>query len=312
MRVLVDTMNLVFRNYNVSRSKVIKEKGEFTEKDIGFFYHMLLRDINSLVMDYGNIIFCTEGKGSLDWRREIYPAYKRNRDASKGEESYNIIKNEFDKIEKILALYPTKVISVEGAEADDTIYSLAMYFSNLGEEVLVVSGDGDLTQLTLYNDKIRVFDPRKREIVVPNPDIVKFKAIVGDPADGISGLHRIGKKTFEKMMLDEGLFIEKITGKEDEYEKLLKIVDLRRYPEEYHQKAVEIYNTIDWNTFNPEEIESIMNEYALVQHLQFWWGNVSNIYETLNPDEKRAEQEAKDIEGIDLDNLLNMLKENAI
>lgn len=311
MKVLIDTMNLVFRNYNVARSKVLKEKGEFTENDIGFFYHTFLRDINNLTMDYGNVIFCTEGKGSLSLRRSIYPAYKRNRDASKGEDSYHIIKNEFENIEKVLTMYPTKVISVEGAEADDTIYALAMYFADLGEDVLVVSGDGDLTQLSLFNNKIMVFDPRKREIVAPNPNIIKFKAIVGDPADGISGLHRIGAKTFEKMMLSESLFLEKMAGKEKEYEDLLSIVDLRKYPKEYHTKAVEIYNSTEWNKFKPEEIERVMNKYALVQHLQFWWSNVSEIYEALQ-EVKDHSVDVSDIEEMDIENLLDILKKESV
>lgn len=311
MKVLVDTMNLVFINFNASKNSIIKEKGEFLEKDIGLFYHFFLGRVNDLVKQYGKIIFCTEGKGSLDWRREIYPAYKRNRDESKKTEDYNIIKKEFKNIEEVIKLYPTKFISVEKAEADDTIYALATHFASLGEDVLVVSGDGDLTQLSLFNPLIRVYDPRKREIVIPKKDVIKYKAIVGDRADGISGLPRLGDKTFEKMMLDESFFAEKIAGKEEEYEALLKIVDLRRFPQEIHKNALDIYNETEWNEFNPEDIEVFMYERGLVQQLQYWWSNASDISEAIgNP--QSLKQEVGDFGDIDIDNLLETLRKENI
>lgn len=306
MKVLVDTMNLVFISFNVAKTKVIKEKGEFLKEDLGFFYHLFFNKVNELFREYGNVVFCTEGRGSLEWRRSIYPHYKRNRDKSKKEESYLILKNEFSKIEDILKLYPSKVISVEGAEADDTIYALSTHFADLGEDVLVVSSDGDLTQLTLFNDKIRVYNPVKREISSPNPNIIKYKAIVGDRADGIAGLHRLGEKTFEKMMLDESVFIEKISGKEEELESLLKIVDLRKYPPEFHRKAIDEFNALEWNEFDPSAVEEFMVEKGLTQNLSFWWSNVAEIYDAVNGETSR---ESSENINIGLDELMNFIRE---
>lgn len=309
MKVLVDMMNLVFISFSVAKSNVLKEKDEFTEKDIGFFYHLFINKINELAKDYGQIIICSEGRGSLDWRRSLYPQYKRNRDESKTEDSYLILKKEFQNIEKLLSLYPTKVMSVNGAEADDTIYALSTYFAELGEDVLVVSGDGDLTQLTLFNDKIKIFNPIRREIVSPKPNIIEFKAIVGDPSDGISGMSRLGKKTFEKMMLDEEVFATKIKGREEEYENLLKVVDLRKFPKEIHQEAIKQYNEKEWNEFDPKEIEIFMYDRGLVSHIQYWWNNVSEIYDSLNGEkEMKGNSSDASFDEIDIDNLLESLK----
>lgn len=309
MKVLVDMMNLVFISFSVAKSNVLKEKDEFTEKDIGFFYHLFINKINELAKDYGQIIICSEGRGSLDWRRSLYPQYKRNRDESKTEDSYLILKKEFQNIEKLLSLYPTKVMSVNGAEADDTIYALSTYFAELGEDVLVVSGDGDLTQLTLFNDKIKIFNPIRREIVSPKPNIIEFKAIVGDPSDGISGMSRLGKKTFEKMMLDEEVFTTKIKGREEEYENLLKVVDLRKFPKEIHQEAIKQYNEKEWNEFDPKEIEIFMYDRGLVSHIQYWWNNVSEIYDSLNGEkEMKGNSSDASFDEIDIDNLLESLK----
>jgi 5'-3' exonuclease len=302
-------MNLVFISFSVAKSNVIKEKGEFTEKDIGFFYHLFINKINELAKDYGQIIICSEGRGSLDWRRSLYPQYKRNRDESKTEDSYIMLKKEFQNIERLLSLYPTKVISVDGAEADDSIYALSTYFAELGEDVLVVSGDGDLTQLHNFNEKINIYNPIKREIVYPKPNIIEFKAIVGDPSDGISGIPRLGKKTFEKMMLNEEVFATKIKGKEEEYENLLKIVDLRKFPNDIHKNVIKQYNEKEWNEFDPKEIEIFMYNRGLVNHIQFWWNTVSEIYDALNGEkEVRNQTSDSDFEEIDIDNLLESIK----
>lgn len=314
MKVLIDMMNLVFISFNVAKRKAIDEKGEFTKDDMGFFYHLFINKINEISKEYGEFIVCSEGKGSLDYRRSIYPAYKRNRDESKTDETYLMIKDEFKEVERLLSFYPIKHICVEGAEADDVIYALSMHFAELGEDVLIVSSDGDLTQLNTFNKKISIYNPIKRTVVFPKENIVEYKAIVGDPSDGISGIPRLGKKTFEKMMLDESLFNEKLKGKEEEYKALLSIVDLRKYPKEYHQKAIDTFNEMDWNTFNPKEIEVFMFDKKLNQHIQFWWSVVSDINIALRQENREKEtdfsynEEKESEDVVDLDDLISSLE----
>ena len=81
MKVLVDHMNYVYISFNMARRE-LKEKGieEFTEEHIGLFYHTLFNGYNKMFKTYGQLIIAHEGHGSLDWRRKIYPDYKRNRD----------------------------------------------------------------------------------------------------------------------------------------------------------------------------------------------------------------------------------------
>lgn len=314
MKVLIDMMNLVFISFNVAKKKAIDDKGEFLKEDIGLFYHLFINKINEIAKEYGEFIVCTEGRGSLDLRRTIYPAYKRNRDESKTEETYLLIKDEFSEIQRLLSFYPSKIISVEGAEADDVIYALSTHFAELDEDVMVISSDGDLTQLHNFNSKINIYNPIKREIATPKKNIIEYKAIVGDPSDGISGIPRLGKKTFEKMMLDESLFSSKMKGKEEEYEKLLSIVDLRKYPKEFHQKAIDLYNNTEWNKFNPAEVEVFMFDKKLNQHIQSWWYDVSDINTAIRKENVAKNldfsyNEEKEVEEIiDLDELINNLE----
>ncbi len=312
MKVLIDEMNLVFISFNVAKRQAIENTGEFTKKDIGLFYHLFINKLNELSKTYGELIFCGEGRNSTGYRKSIYPLYKENRDRS--EETYLIIKDEFPTIDKLIRMYKTKFISIDGAEADDCIYALSMYFSSLGEDVLIVSGDGDLTQLHNYNEKINVFNPIRNSIVYPKANILEYKSIVGDASDNIKGIPRLGEKTFQKMMEDKAFFEEKMKGKMELFEQIMNIVDLRKYPKEYHEKAVELYNSTEWNDFDFEGIEKFMVEKGLIQHVKFWWQTVADIQSRLRGDSIVKDMDVEDAmnntmyAGFDLDEVLNILQ----
>lgn len=284
MKVLIDHMNYVYISFNMA-IRELKEKGieEFTQENVGLFYHTLFNGYNKLFKTYGQLIICHEGRGSLDWRREIYPDYKRNRDASKGEESYKILKGTFNEIEKILEYYPCKQIKVDGAEADDVIFALATHYAEQGEEVLIISTDGDLAQILDYGDTISIYNPvRKKYAEKKYEELVKYKAIVGDKSDNIPGLYRIGDKTFEKMMEDRALFNEKMKGDNLAiYEKFLKIVDLAKFPAEKHEAAVKMSESTEYNTFNIGNIEHFYFDQGMQDHLTRWGRDSADIVEVL-------------------------------
>lgn len=284
MKVLVDHMNYVYISFNMARRE-LKEKGieEFTEDNVGLFYHTLFNGYNKMFKTYGQMIICHEGMGSLDWRREIYPEYKRNRDEGKKDPSYRILKNTFSEIEKVLSYYPCKQIKVDRAEADDVIFALAKYLSEQGEEVLIISTDGDLAQILDYGDNISIYNPVKKKYAMKKFDeLVKYKAIVGDRSDNIPGLYRIGDKTFEKMLADKKLWNEKMKGDNLEiYEKFLKIVDLAAFPSDRHEEAIEQYNSMDYSDFSIGNIEHFYYDNAMQDHLGRWGRDSGEIMETL-------------------------------
>lgn len=284
MKVLVDHMNFVFISFNMAKRE-LKERGveEFTEEHIGFFYHTLFNGYNRLFKTYGQLIICHEGKGSLDWRRSIYPEYKRNRDEGKKDPSYLVLKGTFDKIEEVLNYYPCKQIRVDGAEADDVIYALARHYGEQGEDVLIISTDGDLAQIMDYSDTISVYNPVKKNFAKKKFDeLVKYKAIVGDKSDNIPGLYRIGDKTFLKMLEDRKLWNEKMKGDNlDIYEKFLKIVDLTAFPKDKHEEAVRLCEETDYSQFSIGNIEHFFYDNAMQDHLTRWGRDSGEIVELL-------------------------------
>ena len=283
MTAILDYMNYVYICFHMAVKEITSRTGntEITEEDLPFYYHVFFNKLNSVFKTYGNIIICNEGKDSLSWRREIFPEYKRNRDKTKNENNYKIFKNTFSVIEKVLESYPTKIIKVEGAEADDCIFAISIYLANKGEDVTVLSSDGDLKQIMNHADSVRIYNPVRNKFSEKNDLIVEEKAIVGDASDNIPGISRVGIKTFEKMMNDRKLFNEKINGDNKIlYEKFKKIVDLSRFPKEKHEDAIKQLEK-NWNDFDIQSIEHFYFENKLQDHLLRWGKESSEIMETL-------------------------------
>ncbi len=118
-------------------------------------------------------------------------------------------------IEPLLAAIPAlglPLLRIEGVEADDVIGSLAVRAVNEGLEVVISTGDKDMAQLV--NDRITLvntmFDTRldragvKAKFDVMPEQIVDYLALVGDSADNIPGVPKVGPKTAAKWLNEHG------------------------------------------------------------------------------------------------------------
>jgi len=262
-------MNMVFIEFYMAKRNLLDDDEEFTEKNIKLFYHTFFTLFNKFHKEYGKMILCWEGKNSLEWRKNIYPEYKRNRDGKKKEEEYKLLIRQLKPIREALEYFPVKQISVEGAEADDVIFTLAMYYD---EPHTIVSTDKDFVQILKYKKNISLYNPIKKSFAKYHPYLVEEKAIVGDRSDNISGLYRVGIKKFEKMINDRSEFnkiMEKSNNREV-YEKLLKIIDLRQIPKELKQKIVDKEKEKCYTEFNKQALEGFFFEHRLKELLMRW------------------------------------------
>ena len=284
MIVLVDHMNFLFISYHMARRQLKEEfgKDEILEEDMGFFYHILFNKYNNLFKTYGNLVICHEGRHSLDWRRNIFNDYKRNRDDSKQEQSYLDLKKTFPIIDDVLKYYPTKQIKVDGMEADDVMFAVSIYEASKENDVLIISTDKDMIQVKNHYENIDVYNPIRRTYYEKNPNIVMEKAICGDSSDNIPGLYRVGPKTLEKMLVDKDLWKKKMANGNDKlYEAFTKIVDLNAFPKEKHEEAVKMYLETPYNMFDPRQIELFYYENGMKEHLSRWGYEASDIIDEL-------------------------------
>lgn len=306
MKTIVDLHNVLHVCFSVARSQAIKQAGVFTEEDIGLFYHKVLDSVISLCSNYGEIIFCNEGRGSLDWRRSIFPEYKKNR---KHDDSYHIFIDNLKTTEELISYFPCKIIGVKGAEGDDVMYGLATYFADNDEDVTVITSDRDMVQLLNYSDKIKVFNPIRKEFREKQPNLILEKAIVGDSSDNIPGVPRIGEKTFAKMVLDKNLMTEKTKGFENDISKYVQIIDLSKAPEFIKPEAIVQYNAVEFNEFNPQKIEAFMLDYGMVEHLNRWQSDISNINIAIYENAVREKQQfsVEQTKLTDIEEMLTMI-----
>ena len=262
-------LNVLFINFYVTQSELRKQgKDEFTEDDIPFFFHFLFNKMNTFFSTYGKLDICWDGSQSLEWRRSIYPDYKRNRDKRKSENSYKTLMSTIPKVSEGLWNYPCRQITVARVEADDIIYALSERYKD--EEITIISSDKDLVQICNFFDRVTVFNPIKFRTTELNENIIEEKAVCGDASDNIPGLYRVGIKTFEKMLADHNLWAKKISEKNNKeiFEKFLKIIDLRRFP--YKQDILDVEEKLKYNEFNPDLIEMFYWENKLKDLMGRW------------------------------------------
>lgn len=279
--ILVDMMNVIFIEFHMTRKKLKDEGKELDEENFPFFLHNFFSKFNNIISNSGKLIICWEGENSLKWRREIYPEYKRNRDQNKDEDAYKLLLNNLDLIREVLNYYPVKQMFHSEAEADDVIFALAKQYNEI-DDIVIISSDKDLTQILNYQDNVTIWDPIRKKVQSSNSNILTEKAIIGDASDNIKGLWRVGPKTLEKMLLDQNKWNEIMSKSNNKeiYSSLLKIIDLREFPEKIHEEIIDKEKNIEYNEFKPDDIE-----------LFYWDNRLPNLI-------SRWQETKEDIRGI--------------
>jgi DNA polymerase-1 len=146
------------------------------------------------------------------FRKELYPEYKANRDATPED-----IKKSIPYIKQILNAFNIQYFEQLGYEADDIAGSLAKKFSSENFDIYLMTSDKDYLQL--IDNNIAVYKPKTKKKEVQIIDIDKFRqiyglqspeqyievlALAGDTADNVPGIPGVGEKTALKLLLKYG------------------------------------------------------------------------------------------------------------
>lgn len=162
--------------------------------------NMLRRLHNDYQADYSACIFDAKGK---TFRDHLYPEYKAHRPPMPD----NLVAQIIPLHECIHALgWP--MLIVEGVEADDVIGTLAKQAEQEMMRCIISTGDKDIAQLV--NKQITLINTMNNEILDEAGVLTKFGvepermldylALIGDKADNIPGVDKVGPKTAVKWL----------------------------------------------------------------------------------------------------------------
>ncbi len=153
---------------------------------------------------YGVCVFDAPGP---TFRDALYPDYKATRSRMPDD-----LRLQIEPIHELVALMGWKVLMVADVEADDVIATLADAAAGQGIEVVVSSGDKDLSQLV--NEHITIIDTmngKRRDVAgvtaefgVPPALMVDLQTLIGDAVDNVPGVEKVGPKTAAKWLLEYG------------------------------------------------------------------------------------------------------------
>ncbi len=152
-------------------------------------------------------VACVFDASGPTFRDTLYPQYKAHRSPMPDD-----LRSQIEPIHTVMRLIGWPVMAVPGVEADDVLGTLARIGAERGMEVIISSGDKDLSQLV--NQHITIIDTmngKRRDIAgvtaefgVPPSLMLDYQNLVGDTVDNVPGVPKVGPKTAAKWLAEYG------------------------------------------------------------------------------------------------------------
>ena len=198
--LLVDGSSYLYRAYH-AMPDLRNADGEPTGAIYGVI-NMMRRLALDHTADWLACVFDARGP---TFRDELYPDYKANRASMPDDLAAQI-----EPIHAAIRAMGWPVLSIPGVEADDIIGTLAVQATARGVHTVISTGDKDLAQLV--NDHVSLINTMSGERLdvagvqakfgVPPERIVDYLMLVGDTADNVPGVHKVGPKTAAKWLAE--------------------------------------------------------------------------------------------------------------
>ena len=210
--ILIDGTSYIYRAFH-ALPPLTTSSGKPTGATRGFA--SMLR---KLIEKYPGVpmVMVFDAKGP-NFRNDYFKDYKANRPPMPNE-----LRVQIEDIKKLSKLFNFTVKEEGGVEADDVIATLTKQFK-LDKKILISSPDKDLTQLVednviQHNSMSNEFfnnEYVKEKFGVGPSQVAQLLALVGDKADNIPGITKVGNKTASKWLNAYGN-LENIINKSDE------------------------------------------------------------------------------------------------
>lgn len=215
--VLVDSSAILkscFEGYKNPRTSSYKGRALDVAGLFGYMYRVQKVYEN---FEFDALVHIIDPPGGSYYRYNLFPEYKGNRKADDP-----VFAAHKALLPQTLAAFGERVLQVRGVESDDVIGTLAQQCAQMGHEVTIISPDKDLLQLVV-EDQISIAryidDPSGfgktyetyetvqdvvRKLGVRPDQVADFLALVGDSADNIPGVFKVGPGTAQKWLNEHG------------------------------------------------------------------------------------------------------------
>ena len=196
--ILVDGSSYLYRAFH-ALPPLTTSRGEPTGA-----VHGVLNMLKKLLRDYPGtrlaVVFDAPGK---TFRDDLFAQYKAHRPPMPDD-----LRAQIEPLLQAVTGMGLPLLRIVGVEADDVIGTLATRAAAAGEQVLISTGDKDMTQLvneriTLINTMSDTLLDRagvKAKFDVYPEQIIDYLALVGDSSDNIPGVDKVGPKTAAKWL----------------------------------------------------------------------------------------------------------------
>ncbi len=243
------------------------------------FLNIMFKIIEEEQPDYLTVAFDVHAP---TFRHEIYKEYKGTRKPMPQE-----LREQVPVIKQVLQAMGICIMEKAGLEADDILGTIAKRGEREGMEVALVSGDRDLLQVATQQIKIRIPKTRGGKTEIEDyyaEDVVRkyqvdplrfidLKALMGDTADNIPGVPKVGEKTATELMVRfgslDGIYehIDEVTKKSVK-ESLVNNQDLARLSRTL--ATINVDSEIDYS-FDNARVGNFYTEeaYILCKQLEF-------------------------------------------
>jgi len=206
--VLIDGHSILNRAF-YGVPDLTNSKGLHTNAVYGFL-NILFKILDEEKPDYLAVAFDVKAP---TFRHEMYSEYKGTRKPMADE-----LREQVPVIKDVLRAMQVVILEQAGLEADDILGTLAKRAEADGMDVALVSGDRDLLQIATEHIKIRIPKTKmgkteiqdyyakdvKEAYQVTPVQFIELKALMGDTADNIPGVPKIGEKTATSLMVEYG------------------------------------------------------------------------------------------------------------
>ena len=206
--VLIDGHSILNRAF-YGLPDLTNSEGKHTGAVYGFL-NIMFRIIEEEKPDHLMVAF---DEHAPTFRHEMYKEYKGTRKPMPEE-----LREQVPLMREMLKAMNIRTLSIPGLEADDILGTAARRAEEAGSEVALISGDRDLLQIASKHIKIRIpktkrggtevedylEDDVKAAYGLTPSQFIELKALMGDTADNIPGVPKIGEKTALALMQEYG------------------------------------------------------------------------------------------------------------